>query len=373
MRPGTRPNLVKMNNCHNVKVTGINALNAANWVLRFNKCALLEIDRVHVYSDVYWNNDGIDIEDCKNVRITNCYVNAADDAICLKSNDPESYCDQVFISNNTIRSSASAIKFGTASAGGFENIIIEDITIYDTFRSALAFESVDGGIIDNVKATNIFAVNTGNAIFIKLGHRNVDGDIGAIRNISVKNLNVHIPIDAPDQGYNIRGPELPFFHNPFPASITGLPGHDVENITLEDIRISYPGKASEAYAHVSLWRLDSVPERASEYPEFHMFGELPSWGFYLRHVNGLSLKNVRLSVRNNDFRPAYVFDDVKNLTLKGGNISSRSGAHQIILKDTKNVSVSDLLVDGNALKAVPSYGINAEVNGVNLIKKTTIK
>jgi len=371
MRPGTRPNLVKMSNCVNARVEGIHALNAANWVLRFDKCDQLVINRVHVESDVYWNNDGIDMEDCKNVKITNSFVNAADDAICLKSNDAESFCDQVFISNNTIRSSASAIKFGTASYGGFKNVTIENITIYDTYRSALAFEAVDGGVIENITATNIFAVNTGNAIFIKLGHRNVDGEIGSIRNITVSQLHVHIPFEAPDLNYNIRGPELPFFHNPFPASITGLPGHYVENVTLEDVSISYPGRANEAYAHVSLWRLDDVPENASVYPEFTMFGELPSWGFYMRHVNGLSLKNIRVSVRDDDFRPAYIFDDVKNLTLEGGNISSKSNNDQVVLKDSENVNIKHLIVDGNVLEIVPSYGENSDVEGVKLIKRSS--
>ena len=368
MRPGGRPNLLKINNCKNVKISGIRAQNATDWVFRMHKCDQLEIDRIHIESDAFWNNDGIDIEDCKNVRITNSYVNAADDGICLKSNDPKSFCDQVYIANNTIRSSASAIKFGTASAGGFRNVTIEDITIYDTFRSALAFEAVDGGTIENITATNIFANNTGNAIFIKLGHRNVKGKIGAIRNVTIKNLHVHIPFEAPDLNYTIRGPELPFFHNPFPASITGLPGHDVENVSIENINISYPGRADKGYAHMDLWRLDDVPENAAAYPEFHMFGELPSWGFYVRHVDGLSLKNVRLSVRDDDFRPAYVFDDVKNLTLEGGSITSLSENPQVIIKDTDKAKISNVKVDGRDLQVVPAYGENGGILGVELLK-----
>lgn len=372
MRPGGRPNLLKINNCRNVKISGIRAQNATDWVFRLHKCEQLEIDRIHIESDAFWNNDGIDIEDCKNVRITNSYVNAADDGICLKSNDPNSFCDQVYISNNTIRSSASAIKFGTRSNGGFKNVTIEDITIYDTFRSALAFEAVDGGTIENITATNIFASNTGNAIFIKLGHRNIDGEIGAIRNISIKNLHVHIPFEAPDLNYTIRGPELPFFHNPFPASITGLPGHDVKNVSIENINISYPGRADKGYAHMDLWRLDDVPENPSKYPEFSMFGELPSWGFYVRHVNGLTMKNVRLSVRDYDFRPAYVFDDVKNLTLDGGSITSLSENPQVIIKDTDKAKFTKLKVDGKELKVIPSYGVNTEILGVELLNNVRV-
>lgn len=373
MRPGGRPNLVKINDCKNVRITGVNALDAADWVLRLHKCVGLEIDHVRVDSDVYWNNDGIDLEDCQNVRITNCNINAADDGICLKSNNPNSFCDQVYIANNTIRSSASAIKFGTASAGGFKNVTIENIKVYDTFRSALAFEAVDGGTIENITATNIVATNTGNAIFIKLGHRNSDGKIGTVKNITIKNMVVDIPFGAPDVNYTIRGPELAFFHNPFPASISGLPGHNIENVKLENIEISYPGRANKGYAHISLWNLDAVPEVENKYPEFSMFGELPSWAFYVRHVDGLEMKNVRVNVRKEDFRPAYVFDDVKNLTIEGGNITSPTKTSQVVVKGVQGVEINNLLVDWKTLTKVPAFGENVDVSGVALFNNTGIK
>ncbi|MEQ6120617.1 glycosyl hydrolase family 28 protein [Reichenbachiella sp. MALMAid0571] len=372
MRPGGRPNLLKINECKNVKITGITAVDATDWVLRFNKCDQLEIDNVTVDSDAYWNNDGIDIGDCKNVRITNCNVNAADDGICLKSEDLNSFCDQVYIANNVVRSSASAIKFGTASHGGFKNVTIENIKVYDTFRSALAFEAVDGGIIENVTANNITATNTGNAIFIKLGHRNVDGEIGAVRNIKISNVKVEIPFGAPDVNYKIRGPELPFFHNPFPSSISGLPGHNVENVTIENVEISYPGRANRGYAHIPLWRLHSVPEVEEKYPEFSMFGELPSWGFYVRHVDELELKNVKLTVREEDFRPAYVFDDVKNLKIEGGNITSPNKIVQVVVKDVTALEMKNVFVGGEKIKTIPSYGENSKIKGVELISQPEI-
>ena len=369
MRPGGRPNLIKFSHCRNSRITGITAMNAATWVLRLDKCTDLEIDRVIVISDVFWNNDGIDLEDCKDVRITNCNVNSADDGICLKSNDPDSFCDRIYIANNIIRSSASAIKFGTASAGGFKNVTIEHIKIYDTFRSALAFEAVDGGIIENITASNITATNTGNAIFIKLGHRNKDGKVGAVRNITIKNMVVDIPFGAPDINYTIRGPELPFFHNPFPASISGIPGHYVENVKLENIEISYPGRANKGYAHIFLWNLDAVPENEGEYPEFSMFGELPSWGFYVRHVAGLEINDVRLNVRKEDFRPAYVFDDVKNLKIEGGNIASPTSTSQLVVKDVDGVEINNLSFDWKKITTIPAYGENSNVREVGLEKK----
>jgi parallel beta-helix repeat protein len=152
----------------------IHLQNAATWVQNYKECSNVEIDSVHVFSNTFWNNDGIDLVDCKNARVTNCVINAADDGICLKSENRNSYCENIYVANCKVRSSASAIKFGTASYGGFKKIVIKDIEVYDTYRSAIAIEVVDGGVVDDVQVSNIRAVNTGNAIFIRLGHRNKD-------------------------------------------------------------------------------------------------------------------------------------------------------------------------------------------------------
>jgi len=325
-RPERRPKLLHFTQCRNVVLEGFTARRSASWVLDFDRCVNMTIHKVTVDSDDYWNNDGMDIGDCRNVKITECYINSSDDGICLKSHHADAMNDSIYIANCTVRSSASAIKFGTASHGGFKNVKIENIYIFDTFRSAIALESVDGGILENIEINDITANNTGNAIFIKLGHRNVDGKVGTLKNVKISNVVVQVPFGAPDLKYEIRGPELAFFHNTFPASITGLPGHDVENVSLENVRIIYPGRANNGYAHLPVHRLNDVPENESQYPEFSMFGELPSWGFYVRHVKGLSMKNIRVKVEEYDFRPAFVFDDVKNLEMK-----------QIKVEDDKNI------------------------------------
>jgi hypothetical protein len=345
-RPELRPKVLEFRLCDQIHLEGVTFRNSCSWVIHLDKSENIVIDAVTVDSDDYWNNDGIDISDCKNVRLTNSFINAADDGICLKSHHAGYLNDSIYIARCTVRSSASAIKFGTASYGGFRNVKIEDIFVYDTFRSAIALESVDGGILENIDISNIKANNTGNAIFIKLGHRNVGGKVGTLKNISIRDVVVQVPFGAPDLKYDIRGPELPFFHNVFPASITGIPGHMVENVNLENIRIEYPGRANNGYAHIPLHRLDSVPENAAEYPEFHMFGELPSWAFYVRHVKGLTMKNVNLKVWERDFRPAFVFDDVDGLMLDKIDIHPTNQASQIILKDVRNHSISKVRIEG---------------------------
>ena len=332
-----RPKLFRFSQCDTVLVEGLKAGEASCWGLSFELCTNLTLNNLNIVNRSYWNNDGIDITDCKNVRVTNCDIDAADDGICLKSYYPGYYNDNVYIANCIIRSSASAIKLGTASVGGFKNVTIRDIKVYDTFRSAIAIESVDGGTIENIDVSNIQALNTGNAIFIRIGQRSGNKP-GSIKNVHLKNIKVQIPFGRPDINYDLRGPEVDFFHNPFPASITGLEDYRVENVTLENIEINYPGRASKGMAHIPLDRLNQVPEAVKDYPEFSMFGELPAYGFYVRHANGISMKNIKLTLDDADFRPAFVFDDVQNLKMEKINLPKEK-QKQIIFK---NVITSNL-------------------------------
>lgn len=341
MRPSEtmRPKLFRFSECSQVNILDLEIKNGACWGLSFELCSHLTIKNIMLTNRAYWNNDGMDITDCQNVHITDCTVNSADDGICLKSYYPGYSNDGIYIANCTIRSSGSAIKFGTASYGGFKNVTIEHIKIFDTFRSAIALESVDGGTIENIKIRNINAINTGNVLFIRLGHR--AGKMpGIIKNILIKNVTVQVPFGRPDINYDMRGPEVDFFHNPFPSSITGIPGHQIENVVLENITISYPGRASKGMAYIPLNRLGQVPENEKYYPEFTMFGELPAWGFYVRHASGISFKNIKLTLSKEDFRPAFIFDDVANLKMQQ-IILPETSKHQIILYKTTNEQLDD--------------------------------
>jgi polygalacturonase len=336
-----RPQLIEFVNCENITVRNITLLNAACWLQTYEQCSKVTLDSLQVKSDAYWNNDGIDIVDCRQVRITNCNINSADDGICLKSQSPKHYCDSIYIAHCTIRSSASAVKFGTVSHGGFKNVTIEKIKVYDTFRSALAIECVDGGFLENVYVNHLSAVNTGNAIFIRLGKRTKIREAGTLKNITIKNVKVEIAFERPDYAYDLRGPALPFFHNIFPSSITGIPGHAVENVTLENIEIRFPGRGNNGLAHVPLSRLNQVPEKEADYPEFSMFGELPAWGFYVRHMDGLTMKNIKLSIEDPDYRPALVFDDVRNLKINSLLVEGDLKPNRVILHRCEKTEIDE--------------------------------
>jgi len=315
-----RPKIILFDHCDSLVIKNVTIKNALDWVQDYKSCSHMIIDSITVESNTFWNNDGIDLVDCKHVRLTNSFFNADDDGICLKSEDRHDSCDDIYIEHCKLRSSASALKFGTASRGGFHNITIRDLEIYDTYRSAIALEAVDGGSLTNIDIRNVRAKNTGNAIFIRLGHRNKDSVYSTIRNIYIAGVDVEIPVGKPDKGYPMEGPEVTFKHSVFPAAIAGLPGHRIENVTLEDINISYPGGGVLAGSADSPNNTDlrnsaaAIPENPSDYPEFSMFGDLPVWGLYLRHVDNVRLKNVRMKTRTPDGRPILLQDDAHQIT-----------------------------------------------------------
>jgi polygalacturonase len=178
-----RPMIVSFRNCNDVKVTGVTIRDAAGWVQSYNDCNEVFIDSLNVISMAYWNNDGIDIVDSKNVKITNSFFNCADDGICLKSEQVDKLCENIFVENCIIRSSASGFKIGTGSVGGFKHVKVNKLTVYNTYRSAIAIECVDGGIIEDIDVRNVSVRNSGNAIFLRLGHRNNDERWSVVKNI----------------------------------------------------------------------------------------------------------------------------------------------------------------------------------------------
>jgi hypothetical protein len=371
-----RPMLIHFIGCENVSLTGITLKNSASWVQNYSKCTNLVIDNMKVESTAYWNNDGIDVSDCKKVKITNCFVNATDDGICLKSEDPKDFCDDVYIADCKIRSSANAFKIGTASHGGFKNVKVRNLTVYDTYRSAVALECVDGGVLENIDIQNVDAKNTGNAIFIRLGKRNEDNRISKIKGIRIADVKAEIPLRKPDLGYPFEGPpdhlrgsylrslknrpnlNYPFVGQPnypynlIPSSIIGIPGANVEDVTLENIEIVFGGAGEKRIAYIPLDSLNKVPEKVSDYPEFSMFGELPAWGLYIRHADGIKMKNVKMSYKESDFRPALVFDDAKNIDLTDVKIPTGEELPVILFNNTGKKTLKNVQLPVGSEKGI---------------------
>ncbi len=371
-----RPRMIDFRNCDGVTIKNIHLQNGTSWIQDYRNCTNLIMDSVHVFSNTFLNNDGIDVVDCRNAKITNCTINAADDGICLKSEDRNGRCENIYVANCKIRSSASAVKLGTASRGGFKNIMIKNIEVYKTFRSAIAIESVDGGVLEDIVVQHIHAVNTGNAIFIRLGHRNKDSVISQLRNVLISDVTVQVPKRKPDKGYPMEGPELrvpskkedttvqypndtaPWDHfsidtssaliphNIFPSSVTGIPGHPVENVVLQNITIVYDGGGDKSLADFPLDSFKNIPEAATDYPEFSMFGELPAWGLYVRHAKGITLKNVKLVNKNKDYRTALLVDDTQKADVQNLSVAGATSLPVLFFNDVKPLVMDNVKIPG---------------------------
>jgi polygalacturonase len=329
-----RPYMVRMIECRNVRISGISLINSPMWVQHYLACEDLVIDGISVKSLVNQNNDGIDIDCCSRVRISNCDINSGDDAIVIKATEPKD-CEQITISNCILRSLCNAFKLGTESIGGFKDILLNNCAIYDTRLAAIAIEMVDGGTADRIQINNITINGASGGIFIRLGNRarhhlalgsgggkkyyfeeNQKLDkvgMGMMKNITISNF---ICTGADTVG----------------CSITGIPGFEVRNVTLRDIHISYAGEGAGKPV------IYEVPENESDYPEYKMFGKLPAYGIYSRHVRNLSLYNVRLDYKKEEYRPALLFDDVEGLVLSDLDLEKPSGASPaVIFKNTTDI------------------------------------
>jgi len=316
--------------CTNVRVSGVTFVDMAFWCQDYLNCDRVEVKGVTVDSrknDA--NNDGIDIDGSKHVRVDDCRLNAGDDAICLKAALRD--CEDVRITNCVCSSLANGVKFGTASNGGFRNITVSGITMHDVNGAGLALEVVDGGTLDGVEVSDITMSNVGAAFFVRLGDRGEhwmkpeDKAVGILRNVTISRVTatVYCPVDA----------------RPFSSSVTGLPGHPVENVTLRDIKITNmrPHPAAEAEAIT----IAAIGEHADEYPEFSMFGALPSHGLFLRHVRGVSVSNLTVDCKDADFRSAVVCDRVEDVAFDGLRTTVAPGAQPVVsLHNVRGVKLS---------------------------------
>ena len=295
--------LLEFYNCRNVRIEDVRIDNASGYALRPINCDDVIIRGIAIRSPIFGpNTDGIDPTGCQNVFISDCIIETGDDAICLKSENP--YADEVRVTRNVtitnciLTSNCNALKFGTPTVGGFENITFTNSVICcskgplsDRTICGITISMVDGGWIDGVMISNIRMQNVRTPISIRRGNRTPrpDGSAGTLRGIMIENIHA-------------TGAT-------FTSSITGLPGFDVEDVTLSNIRID-----SEEAGQAD-WITRPIPERPTDYPEAWMHGRLPAYGLYLRHAKGIRLHGLSFRAAPTEARPAIVPDDVKDLEI----------------------------------------------------------
>ncbi|MBN2311075.1 MAG: glycoside hydrolase [Candidatus Hydrogenedentes bacterium] len=302
-----RPKGLYFENCRRIRIEGIHLRNAGSWMQHYRFCEDVDIRDIAVFNHASYNNDGLDVDSCRRVQILGCVIDSDDDAIVLKSLSQRP-CEDVTVLGCVVRSHCNAIKLGTESGGGFVRISVSACevsspaktkAIYGRDRglAGIALEIVDGGRLEDVTVEDIAIRGVSVPIFLRLGNRarpyvkdQPKPDVGTFRRVRLSRIAA--------EGVSNTG-----------CSITGLPGHPIEDVRLEDIRLEFDGGGTADHAQ------REVPERPEAYPESTMFGVLPAYGFYCRHVKGIAFRNVTLLVRERDERPAIVCDDVSDLAI----------------------------------------------------------
>jgi polygalacturonase len=306
--PG-RPFLIRFIECKKVVMDGIHLVDSAAWMENYLACDDVIIQGIHVQNQANTNNDGIDIDGCHNVIVRDCFVNSEDDGMCFKGAS-ERTMENVLVENCRFYSTCNALKFGTDSQGGFRNVLVRNVEVGGPSaempaltrrlaNSGISWETVDGGVLENILCTNVHIVRAYSPIFLRLGDRGrlmpgQDKKTGAIRRI------VFDGITGDDMGET-------------GSMITGIPGAAIEDVVVRNVSLSVPGGGELQ---------GPKPENVGTYPDAKMFGrQSPAYGFWVRHAHNIFLFNIAVTPQKPDARPlASAGPDVENVLLDGNPI-----------------------------------------------------
>jgi len=327
---------IALKNCHNVQLKDFQVLNGGWFALLATGVDNLLIEGLTIDT----NRDGLDIDCCRNVRVSNCAVNSPyDDAIVPKSSFAlgvaratenleivNCYVTGAYQVGTMLDSTwkkfdpgshvphTGRIKLGTESNGGFKNITVSNC-VFDGCQG-FALETVDGGLLEDVTISNITMRDIASApVFLRLGSR-LRGPAESTKTGTLQRVmlsNIVCSNSASHLG----------------CIISGVPGHEIQDLTLRGIYIQHRGGGAREQAAIA------PPENESEYPEPSMFGNMPSQGIYLRHVKNVILSEIEIAAISDDVRPALVFDDVKGADLF--HIKTPPGAPVIEAKDCEDL------------------------------------
>lgn len=302
----TRPHLLRFIQSSDITLRDITLKNSGCWMQHYLACDRVKIDGIKVFNRNNYNNDALDLDGCHEVVVSNMMADSDDDAITLKSTSPR-LCENIRIADCVVSSHCNAIKLGTETNGGFRNINISGIVVKPSYdqkekffgewigSSAISLEIVDGGVLENVNVSDITVEGTESPIFVRLGNRArgyKEGlpvtKVGKINGIHLRNIQIR---NAGSMG----------------CSITGIPGHEVENVWVDNITIHHKGGVTAN----DMPKINEVikDEKEKEYPESTMWGNLPAKGFFVRHARNVELKNIEVITEQPDVREVIVIKE----------------------------------------------------------------
>jgi polygalacturonase len=351
-RPGVGNKTISLKNCRNVLLRDLSLRDAGHFGVLASGVDNLTIDNLRIDT----RRDGIDIDSCRNVHISNCTVNAPwDDAIVLKS----SYSlgtlrptKQVTITGCTVTGSyqlgslldgtylpfppvikddkpslVGRIKIGTETNGDIRNVVVSNCVFEGCH--GIAVESEDGGHVSDIRFSNITMRNLlGPPFFVRLGNR-LRGPAGTTTG-SVE----RIGFDSIDC-WNAASEEC--------SILSGVPGYPIRDVSFNNIHIEHQGGGTT--------REDALPEAAKEYPDPQMFGRTPANGFYIRHVEDIRMTDVQIHAAKQDERPLIVLDDVRNAHLRSVEGNTLAGS-SVVGRELVAVEIID---DSGAVQTAGKY------------------
>lgn len=295
-----RPFLVRLVGCSEVQIEETIFREAAAWCLHIQNCDQVRIRNVSILSRCNGNNDGIDIDGCRDVEIIDCHIDSGDDAICLKTTSGRP-CSGIRISGCTVTSGWAGFKIGTESVGDFTDICLEDCRFYDIEGCAIKLVPVDGANVERVKIQRVRMINCTGPIFISNGERlnqyfSAKRDKpGTIRQLVLKEIEADV---KKAEGRTYQGK---LWGNAMGCVVlSGLAGNPIRDVFIQGCRFWMPGGAKEQYQR-------EVPEMGNQYPEFHLFDPLPAWGLYQRNTEKIQLAEDTVFIeKEKDVRPVCV-------------------------------------------------------------------
>ena len=331
-----RPRNLLFISCKNVTVEGISLTHAGFWNQHYADCEDVMVNNIRVFNHGSKNNDGLDIDGCRRFVLSNSIIDSDDDGIVIKSSGTAASQD-ITVTNCVVSSFANAIKCGTESTGGFQNINISNCVIkpsrstskpaFKTPRhgiTGISLEMVDGGIMNGVSINNMVIQGTDCALYVRLGTRNrkhspaaPDPGTGKMRNVQISNI----------LAYNTGN---------YSSSVTGVPDAGIENIYLSNVRIFNQGGVKPG-GYIP--GVEKVKESENGYPQPTVWGNLPCYGLFIRHVKDIEILNCTLKSEQPDPRPAIIADDVDNLVVNGLQTDKTSRRNVLIMNNVKKSRV----------------------------------
>jgi polygalacturonase len=350
-RWGLRPFLLRIVRCDGVRVKDVTLNYAGAWTSHYFQSRNIHIENVKIVSVGVAHNDGIGIDGCQDVLIKNCDVVSGDDALVFKTTSSKMGCKNIVVTGMRLKSNQAGIKMGTESMAPFEDIKISDCYIYDTKNGGIKLLTVDGAHLRNIEIRDIRMDNVRTPMLFRLGSRlnvfrkgqDTKQATGTFENVVIKNVKAKAAADAQ-------------LKPPTGILITGVPGHYITNLTLENIEIELAGGGTVANSR------HAVPEAIDQYPEVKTFGPLiPAYGIWARHVKGLKLKDISFKLAGNDQRPVFICEDGYDIVLDDWDIPATNGAQAIIrLESVQGAIIKDINAKGSADALVKVEGANSK-------------